>query len=181
MIAFYAIPADAPADAKPVLVAVDRAGNETRIALVATILDRAFPADSIPLTDQFMSEKVAEILSGFSGSALDGYLKINRDVRKENDAQLVELCKKSSVDRIWTGPFLQMPNTHAGAKFAERRSYMYNGKVVDQQTHMGYDLASTSHAEDVPAANDGVIVFAGSLGIYGNGVVIDDGLGVVLA
>ena len=81
------------------------------------------------------------------------------------------------MDRIWAGPFVQMPNTHAGAKFAERRSYVYNGKVVDQQTHMGYDLASTSHA-DVPAANDGVVVFAGPLGIYGNAVVIDHGLGL---
>ena len=177
MLAFYAIPAGAPADVKPALIAVDRAGNETRIALVATILDRTFPADTIPLTDQFMSDKVAEILGGFSGSPLDGYLKINRDVRKENDAQLVELCKKSSVDKIWDGEFLQMPNTHAGAKFAERRSYVYNGKVVDQQTHMGYDLASTSHAP-VPAANDGVVVFAGPLGIYGNAVVIDHGLGL---
>src|SRR5262245_13998690 len=82
MIAFYAIPADAPADAKPILVAADKAGNETKIALVATILDRAFPADKIPLTDQFMTEKVAEILPGTDGSPLDGYLKINREVRK---------------------------------------------------------------------------------------------------
>jgi murein DD-endopeptidase MepM/ murein hydrolase activator NlpD len=70
-----------------------------------------------------------------------------------------------------------MPNTHAGAKFAEKRSYVYNGEVVDQQTHMGYDFASTSHA-DIPAANDGVVVFAGPLGIYGNTVVIDHGLGL---
>ena len=177
MLAFYAIPAGAPADVKPALVAVDRAGNETRIALVTTILDRTFPADTIPLTDQFMSDKVTELLTGFSGTPLDGYLKINRELRKENDAQLVELCKKSSVDRIWAGSFEQMPNTHAGAKFAERRSYVYNGKVVDQQTHMGYDLASTSHAA-VPAANDGVVVFAGPLGLYGNAVVIDHGLGL---
>jgi murein DD-endopeptidase MepM/ murein hydrolase activator NlpD len=70
-----------------------------------------------------------------------------------------------------------MPNTHASAKFAERRSHVYHGKVVDQQTHMGYDLASTSHAP-VPAANDGVVVFAGPLGIYGNAVILDHGLGL---
>jgi murein DD-endopeptidase MepM/ murein hydrolase activator NlpD len=177
-LAFYAIPADAPADVKPALVVSDRAGNETRIALVTNILDRAFPEDTIPLTDQFMSDKVAEILgSSFTGSSLDGYLKINREVRKENDAALVELCQKSSEDRIWSGAFEQMPNTHAGARFAQRRSYVYQGKTVDKQTHMGYDLASTAHA-DVPAANDGVVVFAGPLGIYGNCVVLDHGLGL---
>src|SRR5258706_549436 len=124
----------------------------------------------------------APLLTGLTyvrrgGSPLDGYLKINRELRKENDAQVFELCKKSSVDRLWSGPFLQMPNTHAGAKFAERRSYVYQGKTVDQQTHMGYDFASTSHA-DVPAANDGVVVFAGPLGIYGNAVIVDHGLGL---
>jgi hypothetical protein len=176
-VAFYAIPTDAPEGVKPSLVASDRAGNEAKIALVTSLLERTFPADTIPLTDDFMKEKVAELLTNWTGSPLDGYLKINREMRKENDAQLVELCKKSSVDRIWSGPFLQMPNTHAGAKFAERRSYVYDGKVVDTQTHMGYDLASTSHA-DVPAANDGVVVFAGPLGIYGNAVVVDHGLGL---
>jgi murein DD-endopeptidase MepM/ murein hydrolase activator NlpD len=176
-LAFFAIPTDAPEGVKPMLVATDRAGNEAKIALVTSLQERAFPADTIPLTDEFMAAKVAELLTDFSGSSLDGYLKINRELRKENDAQIAEICKKSSVDRIWSGPFAQMPNTHAGARFAERRSYVYQGKVVDQQTHMGYDLASTSHA-DVPAANDGVVVFAGPLGIYGNAVIVDHGLGL---
>jgi murein DD-endopeptidase MepM/ murein hydrolase activator NlpD len=176
-VAFYAIPTDAPADVKPALVATDPAGNQTRIPLVISLMDRAFPADTLPLTDDFMKAKVAEILPGFQGSALDGYLKINRDVRKENDAKIRELCEKSSVDKLWSGAFTQMPNTHAGASFAQRRSYVYGGKVVDQQTHMGYDLASTSHA-DIPAANDGVVVWAGPLGIYGNAVILDHGLGL---
>ncbi len=176
-LAFFAVPTDAAADVKPALLVADRAGNEARIALVTTLLERAFPADTIPLTDAFMAAKVAELMPSHSGTALDGYLAINRELRKENDSQLFELCKKSSVDRIWSGPFVQMPNTHAGAKFAERRSYVYEGKVVDQQTHMGFDLASTSHA-DVPAANDGVVVWAEPLGIYGNTVVLDHGLGL---
>jgi len=176
-LAFYAIPADAAADVKPALVAVDAAGNQTRIPLSISLMERSFPSDTLPLTDEFMAAKVAEILPGFQGSALDGYLKINRDVRKENDAKIAEVCEKSSVDRLWSGAFTQMPNTHAGASFAQRRSYVYGGKVVDQQTHMGYDLASTSHA-DIPAANDGVVVWAGPLGIYGNAVIVDHGLGL---
>lgn len=176
-LAFYAIPADAPADAKPVLVAYDRAGNEARVALVANVLPREFPQDTIRLSEEFMAGKVAELLGSYDGSALDGYLKINREMRKENDKQLFELGQKSALERIWSGPFVQMPNTHTGAHFAERRSYVYDGQVVDAQTHMGFDFASTSHAP-VPAANDGVVVFAGPLGIYGNTVVLDHGLGL---
>jgi len=43
--------------------------------------------------------------------------------------------------------------------------------------HMGIDLASVRQSP-VPAANSGKIVFAGSLGIYGNTTIIDHGLGL---
>ena len=176
-LAFYSIPADAADGVKPALVATDRAGNVARVTLVATVMDRVFPADTISLTDSFMQDKVNELLVSFSGNPLEGYLKINREMRKENDAKLVELTANSSPDRLWSGPFMQMPNAHAGARYAERRSYVYNGQVVDQQTHMGYDFASTAH-DSIPAANDGVVVFTGPFGIYGNAVIIDHGLGL---
>ena len=177
-LAFYAIPALSENGTKPVLIATDRAGNEARVALVANVMPREFPEDTIALSDAFMQSKVSELLdSGFTGTPLEGYLKINREMRAENDASLAKITENSSADRLWSGAFAQMPNTNAGAKFAERRSYVYNGEVVDKQTHMGYDFASTSHAA-IPASNDGVVVFAGPLGIYGNCVVVDHGLGL---
>jgi murein DD-endopeptidase MepM/ murein hydrolase activator NlpD len=63
------------------------------------------------------------------------------------------------------------------ANFADYRTYMYNGQVVDHQTHLGFDLAGVEHMP-VAAANDGVVVFAGFLGIFGNAVVIDHGCGL---
>ena len=65
--------------------------------------------------------------------------------------------------------------TQAG--FGDRRSYMYQNKEVDQQTHLGEDLASLVHSP-VPTANNGVVVLAEPLGIYGNTVILDHGLGV---
>ena len=66
---------------------------------------------------------------------------------------------------------------HGGAVFADQRTYIYNGKEVDQQTHLGFDLAVTANVP-VLAANSGKVVNADWLGIYGNCVVIDHGLGV---
>lgn len=54
---------------------------------------------------------------------------------------------------------------------------MHNGVKIDEQTHMGQDLASTFHAP-VPAANNGRVVFADDLGIFGKLVIIDHGLGL---
>src|SRR5262249_21136466 len=44
-------------------------------------------------------------------------------------------------------------------------------------THLGFDLASL-RGSTVPAGNTGRVVFAGPLGIYGNTVILDHGLGL---
>jgi murein DD-endopeptidase MepM/ murein hydrolase activator NlpD len=53
----------------------------------------------------------------------------------------------------------------------------YNGEVIDAQTHLGVDIASTQQ-DSVRAANRGKVVFADYLGIYGNVVILDHGQGV---
>jgi len=63
------------------------------------------------------------------------------------------------------------------SSFADKRSYIYKGKKVDEQVHLGFDLAVTLHVS-VPAANDGRVVWADNLGIYGNCVVVDHGYGL---
>ena len=71
-----------------------------------------------------------------------------------------------------------MGSTKVMAHFADRRSYVYRGKGVDQQDHLGLDMAGLARAP-VPAANDGVVVLAKFFGIYGNAVVVDHGYGLM--
>ena len=142
------------------------------------VLERqAIPVDEIQLTDAFMQRKVAEILGGGEADPLGAYLRINGEVRKQNADQIRKISEKSSEDPLWRGPFKQLPNSKVGARFAEHRTYYHNGGVVDRQIHLGYDLASTQNAP-VPTANDGIVVFADDLGIYGNTVIVDHGLGL---
>jgi murein DD-endopeptidase MepM/ murein hydrolase activator NlpD len=61
--------------------------------------------------------------------------------------------------------------------FADQRTYVYQGKDVDAQTHLGFDLAVVARTP-VPAANRGVVLLARYFGIYGNTVVVDHGLGL---
>ena len=72
---------------------------------------------------------------------------------------------------------MRLPNAAPRGTFSQLRSYFYKGEQVDQQYHMGIDLASLSHAK-VPAANRGRVVYADDLGIYGQCVIIDHGLGL---
>jgi murein DD-endopeptidase MepM/ murein hydrolase activator NlpD len=177
-VAFYAIPHDAPKTQSVALTATDRAGNRTDVPLSISVLERRATADRIQLDDAFLQAKVDEILVGEQPpDPLTGYLKINREVRAQNDKKLRELCAESSQERLWDTPFTQMPNSKVGAGFAEARTYVYNGKDVDHQLHLGFDLSTTARSP-VPAANDGVVVYADELGIYGRVVVIDHGLGL---
>ena len=52
---------------------------------------------------------------------------------------------------------MQLGNSKVEAHFADVRSYMYQGKKVDQQVHLGFDLAVTQHTP-VLAANDGKVL-----------------------
>ena len=78
---------------------------------------------------------------------------------------------------MWDGPFVQLGNSKVEASFADHRTYIYKGKEVDQQTHLGFDLAVTQHVPVVAAAA-GTVLNASWLGIYGNCVIIDHGMGV---
>jgi len=63
------------------------------------------------------------------------------------------------------------------ARFGDRRLYYYKGEKIDEQTHLGVDLASLANSS-VQAANNGRVIFAESLGIYGLTVVLDHGQGL---
>lgn len=70
-----------------------------------------------------------------------------------------------------------MKNAATMAMFGDRRTYRYQGKEIGKSVHMGVDLASTKNAL-IEASNSGIVVFSGYLGIYGNSVIIDHGLGL---
>ncbi len=45
-------------------------------------------------------------------------------------------------DRL-TGRFHQLSNSKVEARFADERTYVYKGEVIDRAFHLGYDLAVT--------------------------------------
>jgi murein DD-endopeptidase MepM/ murein hydrolase activator NlpD len=107
----------------------------------------------------------------------DVFLKVNSDLRKKNDAEIRRIGEKSQAQMIWNGAFHQLTNSKVEANFADARTYLYQGEEIDHQYHLGYDLAVTRRYP-VEAANDGMVVFTGDLGIYGNAVIIDHGYGL---
>jgi murein DD-endopeptidase MepM/ murein hydrolase activator NlpD len=181
--AFYSLPWNVANSAEVRLFAEDDAGNRAEQPFLDIF--KAMPPrhDIIRLSDGFFEKVVPAIASqtpGFdaSGSLLDQYLRINGDLRRAELDRVAEFSRDSEPAFLWSGAFLQMANSARAANFAETRSYMYEGREVDQQTHLGLDLASTARAP-VPAPNSGRVVFAGWMSLYGNAVIIDHGYGLL--
>ena len=97
---------------------------------------------------------------------------MNREMRRQNNQQLADLRFKTEEKILWNGPFVHYGKEES--MFADVRNYIYKGKKVDQQVHLGFDLSDTVNAP-VTAANDGRVVWASDLGIYGNCIVVDHG------
>ncbi|MDD6181263.1 MAG: M23 family metallopeptidase [Desulfovibrionaceae bacterium] len=181
-ICFFAFPYAAEVKAFTVAVsATDMAGNTGERRVAALRYARTFKADTIPLSEKFLQQaeaKLLELAPDCKGSLLERYLFVNRTVRAANVRQLEAIGRRSDSVKYWEGPFLRMPRSAARAGFGERRTYLFSGKAVDEQRHLGQDLASTRQAA-VPAANAGRVAFVGELGIYGRTAVIDHGLGIM--
>ena len=170
----------APAQFSPEITAEDLAGNITTSRLMVRGMERVFKEDTLNLSDDFLN-KVSQHLYDLAPNAanpLERFLIINRDIRQANARFLMDLGRETDGSMLWEGAFARLPRSAARAGFADHRTYMYQGQKIDDQYHLGFDLASLQNAP-IPAANHGRVVFAGNLGIYGNVAVIDHGLGLM--
>lgn len=179
-VSLIAYPYDMPEnDFVPRIMAVDLAGNERQAGIYYRANNKNFRQRKINLSKNFLQQKTPEFeaMVPEAGSELDTFLYVNGEIRKQNRAKMAELSKNTADTPLWHGSFIQMRNASALAQFADHRTYYYEGKRVDKAVHLGYDLASVAQAE-IEAANDGEVVWADYLGIYGLCVVIDHGLGL---
>jgi murein DD-endopeptidase MepM/ murein hydrolase activator NlpD len=179
----FAVPYDLGDPGQVHLVAVDDVGNRNEVSFIDKFTPRPIHTDTIQVDDPYMNRVVPEIMSqspevADKGSLLDNYIEINRNLRKKNAQTLKDLAKKSEQRFLWTQTFLPWINSKITAAFADRRTYVYNGRSIDQEDHLGYDMAATEHAP-ITASNSGKVVLAHFFGIYGNAVVIDHGYGLM--
>lgn len=182
-VCLFALAPEQSSNTKMVVWAQDAVGNRRETAFWVKVIPVRFRNRDIRLTDSLMNEVMPEILERTSDVArqetvLETFLEINGPLRESSHRRFEEISRQSAGRLLWSQPFLQLSNSQVESAFADRRSYYYQGKKVDQQTHLGFDLASLAQSP-VESANDGIVVFADYLGIYGNTVFVDHGLGLL--
>lgn len=179
-LALFAHPYNAPADARAALVATDKAGNSKQMALVYELKNVKYKKSTIALNDNFLQNKVAPLLNDVAlrqAPAREVFVAVNKGLRKENEDKIVSITSQSTPSILWKGAFSQLSNSKVEANFADERTYTYNGEAINTAYHLGYDLSVTKHYP-IEAANSGKVAYVGDLGIYGNVVILDHGLGL---
>ena len=181
--ALFALEYDWPDDTPMKVLARDAAGNESTADFWHKVFAKKFRTRDLPLEDSFVQKVVPEILSHTpqikdQGDPVKTFVEINSNLRKKNHETIAKLAEQSPGQFLWNGAFLQLSNSKVEASFADRRTYVYQGKAVDQQDHVGFDLSVVQHYP-IEAGNDGKVVLAEYFGIYGNAVLIDHGAGLL--
>lgn len=182
-IAFFALRHDQDLNSPIRLFARDEAGNTTQAAFDYRAYPKPFSKDRIQVNEQLLTQVVPTILEGTNeinpqGEPIDKFVAVNSELRGKNNAKIASFASQTAPDLLWGGVvFHTFANTGVQSAFADYRTYVYNGKEVDRQVHLGFDLASFA-TTPIVAANRGKVLFADELGIYGNTVIIDHGMGV---
>ena len=182
-IAFFALRHDQDLNTPIRVFARDEAGNTARADFDFRVFPKPFKKSRIELDDKFLDRVVPAILEGTrdvnpSGDTVAKFLVINGELRRKNNERIASFASQTAPSILWGGAvFHPFTNTGVQSAFADHRTYVYKGKDIDQQVHLGFDLASYA-GTPIVAANRGKVLFADELGIYGNTVIIDHGMGV---
>ena len=164
------------------LWAEDAAGNRSRINFWKKVFPVRSRSRRIFLSTRFINKVTTEISDRANRflqeeTPLKTFLKINGRLRQINHQKIENFTQNSAPQLLWNQSFLQLSNSKVESAFADHRSYYYRNKKVDEQTHLGFDLASVANSP-IESGNDGIVVYADYLGIYGNCVLVDHGLGL---
>lgn len=180
LFSLFAFAWNMPAGTTPLVYATNPAGNEVTAPMAFEFPKKEQPkyrVRDLQIDDRFMEKVVNELDPNGSGDLVARFVKINGEMRRENNKTLSDLRLKTEPRFLWSEPFLQQHNSKVESSFADVRNYIYRGKKIDQQVHLGYDLSITQHV-GVEASNDGRVIYAAPLGIYGNCIVLDHGYGL---
>lgn len=183
-VALIAWPIDFEEFSRVNLVAIDKADNITISKVPLYIQKKKIAVDKINLSEDFIKNVSASVLEQsfepIPENLKEIFLYSNKTLREKN-VQTIEQTVVKHLDN----QFIESFNIHAverlsGSKtvagYAERRHYYLNEEKINEAWHLGIDWASIKRAE-IKSSNRGIVIYNSYLGLYGNTVIIDHGMG----
>jgi len=167
------------------VVAIDKAGNKSIAKVPLYIQDFAVKNDNLNIPQNFIdtvSKNVLEKMNEEVPQDLTArFVKQNRELRAKNITTIKEVCLKNlpkdSFSDFPLNTFVRLQGSSTAAGFGERRHYFFNNQKIDEAWHLGLDWASVAQ-DSITLSNGGDVIFKEYLGIYGNTIIINHGLGL---
>ena len=167
------------------LVAIDRANNKTITKVPFYIQNKRIKTDKIKLSERFIKNISASVLEQslepIPTDLKEIFLQSNKKLREKNVSTIKNVAEKSMqlqmIDNFNINSFKRLRGSKTVAGFAERRHYYLHNEKINEAWHLGIDWASVKKAP-VYASNDGMVIFNEYLGLYGNTIIIDHGMGL---
>jgi murein DD-endopeptidase MepM/ murein hydrolase activator NlpD len=168
------------------LVAIDKADNRTITKIPFYIQQKPVKVDKITLSESFIKNVSANVLEQslekVPQNVEDIFIYSNRDLRAKNLKTLLDVTQKSlSRDTLTESfsikRFKRLRGSKTVANYGERRHYYLNGEKINEAWHLGIDWASVKKAP-IRTSNKGEVVFKDYLGLYGNSIIINHGMGL---
>lgn len=184
-VALIAWPIDIESFSRVNLIAVDRANNKTIAKVPFYLQKKIIKTDRINLSENFIKNISASVLEqsfeAVPNNIKDIFLYSNKDLRAKNietiEKTALQAMKNKKVDSFNIKAFKRLRGSKTVAGFAERRHYYLDGEKINEAWHLGIDWASVKKAP-IRASNEGEVIFNSYLGLYGNSIIIDHGMGL---
>lgn len=182
-LSYFAIPMNAN-NRPPVIRAFikDFGNNEASSGIPFILKKKRFRHDKLNINDGFLQKKMPEFQITIpelrDKTLIETFRHVNTVIRNDNLKTIQALCKQSQSKALWQGSFLRLKDGATMSLYGDHRVWLYSGQAIGESFHEGVDFASTAQAP-VQAANNGLVLFTGTIGIYGETVVIDHGLGMI--
>ena len=136
---------------------------------------------TIQISEDFVQQKVAPLLNDVARakeSPKDIFIKVNKNLRKENRRiKSRSITEKSTPTILWHGAFSQLTNSKVRSEL-RRRAHLH---LQQRSDRYGVSCAATIYrSQSITRPKRPTAVTSQlqpGLGIYGNTVIIDHGLG----
>ncbi len=166
---------------KPIVLYVkDTAGNITTKFIKYRFIRINYKRSVINITDEFIETKVRPLSDKDIDDPVLLFKYVNVEIRKRNEDLIHKVTKTFTINKpLFNNRFMQLKGSVKLGDFADYRKYRYKGHIIEgaDAVHKGMDFASIRNAP-VQAAANGKVVYTGFLGIYGNTIIIEHGMGI---
>ena len=166
------------------LVAEDLAGNKIEVHIPYYWRKYRYPHKKIKITDRFIRNVAYKVIQkmgmNIPSDPIEAFKLENETIRKMNEEEIKKLTTFTDTNKInsfYINRFNPLPGSKKEAGFGEFRDYYYKDKVISHSIHRGIDLAKIKRAK-IYNSNNGKVVAAKYIGIYGNTLIIYHKLGL---